>query len=224
MQNMTPKRRARLDRLSEREDRFAAIVTFFSHHPEGAPVNTKGLAHLGPPAVINRALATLVRHGRLVRVGRGLYARPVATRLGKSPPLVEQAIHAIAQQRGETVALHGAASANTLGLTTAVPAKLIYLTSGRSRRMTVAGQTVEFRHAADWLLHIPVRRAGNVIRALAWLGPKKAGDAARILGKRLPPVAIDELAQTNEGIPVWLAAVLARLIDDLRHTHGRSKL
>ncbi len=67
---------------------------------------------------------------------------------------VEHVIFAAAQTRGETVAAHGSVAAYNLGLTTRAPAKLIYLTSGPSRRMTVGGEPVEFRHAPDWQLNV----------------------------------------------------------------------
>ena len=57
----------------------------------------------------------------------------------------------------------------------------IYLTSGRSRRLKLSAQTVEFRHAPVWQLIFPGRAAADVVRALAWLGPEKAGYALRTL-------------------------------------------
>ncbi len=59
-----------------------------------------------------------------------------------------------------------------------------------------------------------------MIRALAWIGPDKADDAVRILGKRLPPVAVEELAVANTGLPPWLSQILERLVDSLRRKHG----
>ena len=41
--------------------------------PEGAPVAAKGLLHLGSRAAVDQALSRLVRRGRLVRAGRGVY-------------------------------------------------------------------------------------------------------------------------------------------------------
>ena len=88
-------------------------------------------------------------------------------------------VEGLASQRGETIVPHGAAATNAIGLTTQVPMKAIYLTSGRSRRLKVGAQTVEFRHASTWQLIFPGRPAGAVVRSLPWLEPDKAGEALR---------------------------------------------
>ena len=52
---------------------------------------------------------------------RGVYVRPVKTRFGTRAPAAEKVIERFAATRAETVVAHGAAAANSLGLTTQVP-------------------------------------------------------------------------------------------------------
>lgn len=47
------------------------------------------------------------------------------------------------------------------------------LSSGHSRRLKLGAQTVELRHAPARQLISPGRSAGDVVRALAWLGPAR---------------------------------------------------
>lgn len=72
-------------------------------------------------------MSRLPERGQLIRAGRGLYLRPVTSRFGT--PSVEQAVEALAIQRGEVIVPNGAAAANALGLTTQVPVRSIYLTA-----------------------------------------------------------------------------------------------
>ncbi len=65
---------------------------------------------------------------------------------------MEQAVEALAAQRGEVIVSSGAAAANSLGLTTQVPVRTVYLTSGRTRKMSLGKQIVELRHAPRWQL------------------------------------------------------------------------
>ncbi len=58
-------------------------------------------------------------------------------------PSVEQAVEALASQRGESIVPSGAAAANTLGLTTQVPVRSVYLTSGRTRTMNLGKHVIE---------------------------------------------------------------------------------
>jgi hypothetical protein len=103
--------------------------------PEGRPVTAKSLLQLGTRAAIDQALSRLTRQGKLMRSGRGMYVRPIESRFGTRAPSPEKVITETARLRGETVAPDGAAAANRLGLTTQVPMRTIYLTSGRSRRL-----------------------------------------------------------------------------------------
>src|SRR5207248_88904 len=102
------------------------------------------------------------------------YLRPIASRFGTRAPSVEQAVEALATQRGEVIVSNGAAAANALGLMTQIPVRSVYLTSGRSRTMSLGKQVVELRHAPRWQLALANRPAGEAVRALAWLGPEKA--------------------------------------------------
>ena len=120
--------------------------------PEGTPVAAKSLLHLGNRAAVDQALSRLSERGQLIRVGRGVYLRPVTSRFGTRAPTVQQAVEALANQRGEVIVSSGAVAANAFGLTTQVPIRSIYLTSGRSRTMNVGMQVVELRHAPRWQL------------------------------------------------------------------------
>jgi hypothetical protein len=98
--------------------------------PEGAALAAKGLLHLGNRAAVDQALSRLAERGQLIRAGRGVYLRPITSRFGTRAPSVEQAVEALASQRGEVIVSNGAAAANALGLTTQVPIRPVYLTSG----------------------------------------------------------------------------------------------
>jgi Family of unknown function (DUF6088) len=61
-----------------------------------------------------------------------------------------------------------------LGLTTQVPTKRVYLTSGRSRRFKLGAEVVELVNAPQWML-LPAKPAtGQAVRALEWIGERGA--------------------------------------------------
>jgi len=173
--------------------------------PEGTPVSAKGLLHLGNRAAVDQALSRLAERGQLIRAGRGVYVRPVASRFGTRAPSIEQAVEALATQRGEVIVSNGAAAANALGLTTQVPVRSVYLTSGRSRTMNLGKLAVELRHAPRWQLALANRQAGQAVRALAWLGPEKAEAALETLKRKMPAGAFSELVAAAPQLPTWLA-------------------
>lgn len=194
-----------MERLSEQ------IMLHASALPEGAPLAAKGLLHLGSRAAVDQALSRLTERGKLIRAGRGVYLRPVQTRFGRRSPSVEQAVEALAQQRGEVIVPNGAAAANALGLTTQVPVRAVYLTSGRSRTLTMGKQSVELRHAPHWQLSLAGKPAGQAVRALAWLGPEEADGALRKLKTKLPSATLAELVMAAPQFPTWLARAVGKV-------------
>src|SRR3990172_7398102 len=187
------------------------ILKLAQELPEGGSLCAKALLHLGGRAAVDQALSRLVRRGRLLRAGRGVYVRLLKGRFGTRPPAAAMLVRTIGQQRGETVAIHGAAAANTLGLTTQVPAHEIYLTSGRTRRLKLGAQVVEMRHAPSWQLLMPERPAGHALRALAWLGPKHAAEALRTLGRKLSKAELREITAARSRLPTWMAQEVSAL-------------
>jgi Family of unknown function (DUF6088) len=180
--------------------------------PEGTPFAAKELLHLGRRAAVDQVLSRLVQRGALLRAGRGIYVRPVESRFGTRAPSAIKMVEGLAAQRGEIVVAHGAAAANALGLTTQVPMRAVYLTSGPDRRLKLGAQTVELRHAPKWQLLFPGQVAGEVVRALAWLGPKKAGEAIQTLRATLPPSTLMEVASARSRLPQWLAQEVSALV------------
>jgi hypothetical protein len=179
--------------------------------PEGTPLAAKSLLHLGSRAGVDQALSRLAERGELIRAGRGFYLRPVASRFGTRAPSVEHAVEALATQRGEVIVSNGAAAANALGLTTQVPIRSVYLTSGRTRTMNLGKQVVELRHAPRWQLALADRPAGQAVRALAWLGPEKAEAALQTLKRKLPPSSFGELVAAAPQLPTWLAKSVGKV-------------
>lgn len=186
------------------------IIAFADGLSEGAPIAAKGLLHLGNRAAVDQALSRLAERGQLMRAGRGVYLRPVASRFGSRSPSIEQAIQGVAAQRGEVIVPAGAAAANKLGLTTQVSVRPVYLTSGRSRTLKIGQQCVELRHAPNWQLSMGGRPAGEVVRALAWLGPEKAKSAVGALKRKLPQSVFGEVVAGASQYPTWLAKTVTQ--------------
>src|ERR1700704_2057896 len=152
--------------------------------PEGALISAKEFLHVGSRAAVDQALKRLKERKELLPLYRGVYVVPVKTRFGARAPAAEKVVESIAATRAETVVAHGAAAANSLGLTTQVPTKLVYLTSGRSRRLKLGAQIVEMKHAPQWMLLPSQRAAGEAVRALAWIGKSRVSEALMALKQK----------------------------------------
>jgi hypothetical protein len=181
---------------------------------EGTPMTAKELLHLGNRTAVDQALSRLVRRGSLMRAGRGLYVRPVESRFGVRAPETAKVVLALAAQRGESIVPHGAAAANEFGLTTQVPVREVYLTSGPTRKFALGKQVIELRHVPAWQLVMPGRPAGAAIRALAWIGPEHAGSAIQILRKKLSDLELQAVVAVRGMLPTWMAQQVSVLVGD----------
>jgi hypothetical protein len=181
---------------------------------EGTPIYAKEFLHLGKRAAVDQTLARLVQRNRLIRAGRGIYVLPIETRFGMRTPSASEIATATANVRGETIAAHGSTAANALGLTSQVPIREVYLTSGRGRKLRLGAQVIELRHAPSWQLASKSSLAGEIIRALAWLGPAHAGEAIEKIKKQLSKEQLKEIAAARPGVPEWIAKHMSELVSD----------
>ena len=192
------------------------IMEYAEAHPEATPLCPGALLHLGRRAAVDQALSRLARSDKLMRICQGVYMRPVETRFGQCAPRVGKALEALSALWGETIVPCGGSAANRLGLTTQNPVREVYLTSGRSRKLHFGGITVELRHAPRWQLAAPHHKAGDVIRALAWLGPEEIEDGLEVVLPGLSADELDELATARAVMPNWMAEPLSTRIAQTR--------
>lgn len=185
-----------------------AIATDIRCRPEGAPITAAAFLHLGNRPAVSRALRALAKGGVILRAAHGVYLAPVVSRFGRHAPHAHLFIYQLAAQSGEAIAPFGAACANALGLTTQVPVKIVYWTSGRTRSYKLGEQTVYLQHVPDWQLVLWREPAGELVRALAWAGPADAGKVFRQIVEKVPEAAIHELRQHASVFPLWLQEAL----------------
>ena len=189
-------------------------MSYATEAPEGTLLCPSALLHLGSRAAVDQALSRLARKDELLRVCQGVYVRPIQTRFGPRPPAVGKVLASLSALWGETIVSCGGTAANTLGLTTQVPVRSVYLTSGPNRKLKLGGLAVELRHAPRWQLVAPHRPAGDAVRALAWLGPKEVEENLEALEHKLSSEDIEELAATRAVMPAWLAEPVSAMVAD----------
>ena len=167
---------------------------------------------MGSRAAVDQALSRLARGGKLMRICQGVYVRPIQTRFGPRPPALEKVLASLSALWGETIVPCGGMAANALGLTTQVPIRSVYLTSGPSRKLKLGELAVELRHAPRWQLTAPHRPAGEAVRALAWLGPKEVEEGLSAIGQKLSPEDVRELAASRAVMPAWMAEPVSAMV------------
>lgn len=179
---------------------------------------------LGGRDAVDKTLQRLTRAGMLRRIDRGLYDKPSFNSLTKknNPPDPRQVIEAVARRDQIRVLVDGLTAANDLGLTNAVPAKIIVHTDARSKSISLGQLEITFKPTAASKLYWAGRPAMRIVQALHWLRDTMGQvDEDELLVRRLnkilhhPDDGSNLRADLSEGLPTlpsWMQNILRPML------------
>lgn len=178
--------------------------------PLGEPFTLIEVRELGSRGAIDHALAYLTRKEVIVGVTRGIYVRPkVSPLVGRVTPSADSVVRAWAAASQSVVEVHGAEAARQFGLTTQMPVRPVYATSGRSRTMQLGELRIELRHAAPSRLLFAGTPAGRAYAAIRYLGRNEAtASTIETIREKLAPKEFARLVSGRQLMPAWLNDLL----------------
>ena len=192
------------------------IMEYAETLPEGSLLRPRDFMCLGGGPTVYAAFPRLLRQDRLMRIYRGLYVLTIETRFGRCGPRIEKVITVLSELWGETIVSPAGSSANFLGLTTQVPMRQSYFTSGPTRQLHFKALKVHLRHAPSWQLVGGDRPAGVLIRALVFLHPDEAEEAINKVIPGFSEEDIEELIALRSVLPEWIAKPLGAVVNNVR--------
>jgi hypothetical protein len=177
---------------------------------------------LGSRDAVDKALQRLAHAGRLRRIDRGLYDVPRANRLTGKPAVADyrQIVDALARRDQVRMLVDGLTAANDLGLTTAVPGRVVIHTDARRRAIRLDNLTIEFKHTAPSKLYWAGRPAMRIVQALHWLKDTLPTDRDRIVARLTLILADpgygkalrDDLRAGLATLPAWMQGIVRELL------------
>ena len=185
---------------------------YIANIPKDQPFSAKVLREFAETDNIRQILSRLVKSGELKRVARGIYVKPKKIKkIGEILPSAEYITRVLAESTGEVVVIHGAEAARRLQLTTQVPMRLVFYTSGNTRILNIGNRMVKLIHANPNRLIAPGTKAGLVISALWYLGKDNVTKKTiRIIKRRISKKDYKEVVKLIERMPDWMADVFYR--------------
>lgn len=181
---------------------------------------------LGARDAVDKTLQRLTRAGFLRRVDRGLYDKPSFNSLTQrnNPPDPRQVIEAIARRDQIRVLVDGMTAANDLGLTNAVPAKIVVHTDARLKSISLGQLGITFKPTAASKLYWAGRPAMRIVQALHWLRDTMGQvDDDAILIRRLNTILHDpeegktlreDLLEGLQTLPTWMQNLLRPMLKE----------
>jgi hypothetical protein len=179
---------------------------------------------LGTRDAIDKALQRLVASDELRRIDRGLYDQPAINRLTRrpGPPDPRAVVDAVTRRDQNRYLVDGMTAANDLGLTNAVPAKIVVHTDARLKPIRLGNLEIRFKPTAPSKLYWAGRPAMRVVQALHWLRDTTlhSGELQSIAGK-LRTILNDgaqgkrmrqDLLEGFSALPAWMQDLLKPML------------
>ena len=174
--------------------------------PGASVFSLRHFDEFGGADAVRQALSRLVKEGKVRRIRRGLYDLPRTHPItGTTAPGIMATVEALMEGSQAQWQFSGAYAANALGLSDQVPAKIVILTDGIARKVSLGKLLLVFRRAAPRNLLGAGRRAGLVIQALRYLkgSPEMANHVAH-LQRDLDPGTKKELSTLKPKVAAWM--------------------
>lgn len=190
------------------------VIRSMRAKPNASVFAPRHFADIGNPDAIRKALSRLVKAGKIRRIRRGLYDLPRAHPItGQTAPNIMATVQALMDGSHAQWQFTGAYAANALGLSEQVPAKIIILTDGVPRNVSLGKLTLVFRRAAPRNLLGVGQRAGLVIQALRYL--KGSADMPKHVDKLRKTLDVDtkkSLASLTPELVAWMRPIAQEII------------
>ena len=166
--------------------------------------------------VVSRALSVEEKRGKIVRLANGVYLRPKNTRFGIVYPSIDEMVLAIAQRDKVQVQPSGVTALNKLGLSTQVPTKYTYLTSGSGRVLILGNRTIELKRSVPKNFAFKTVLAALLVQALRTLGQKNVGEQELSTIRKLvrDEERKDLFVQDLTLMPVWMRKMITNMINN----------
>lgn len=170
----------------------------------------------GNEKVVSRALSAEEKKGNIVRLAKGMYLRPKSTRFGIVYPSVDEMVKAIAHRDKSKVQPCGMTALNMLGLSTQVPTKYTYLTSGSSRKLKLGDRLIELKRSVPKNFVFKTTLGALLMQALKSLGKKNISkqefvQISKLIDneKRMEHFKLDILL-----MPIWMRKLITNIINN----------
>lgn len=183
---------------------------------KGKPFTTNKFSDIRRPKAVEIALSRLVKEGFLRKLARGLYDYPRRhPTLGLLAPSPDEIAKAIANSDKSRLQPSGAYAANLLALSEQVPAKIVFLTDGLTRKIVVGTQTIELKRATPRTMAAAGKLSGLVIQAFRHMGKDAITEKTiHALKKRLKPEDRKSLLSDISLAPAWMRPWLRELAEE----------
>lgn len=192
------------------------VISRIRATPKGWAFSPRDFLDFGQRRTIDSALHRLVQQGKVRRIIRGIYDDPRSSKfLNRTlSPDIDQVARALARKFRWRIQPNGATALNILGLSTQVPARIVYRSDGPDRRYKVGNTSLVFEHTALKEAGFKLRESGLIVQALRSLGQERVTPEVitKIQSWLQPSLRSKVLADTKTATG-WVYAAIQRIAE-----------
>ncbi|WP_281644792.1 DUF6088 family protein [Bacteroides zoogleoformans] len=195
---------------------YKAMYDIVEHAKEGTIFIPDDFTTCGTPDAVRSGLSRLCRNGKLCRFAKGIYYIPTYDKWDGTlrEPSLDAIALKIAQRDNARVIPTGAYALNKLGLSTQVPANIIYITDGSARQMRFGeGKSITFRHSNDLgNFAYQSRLMQLAVLAMREIGEKTITENQKEIIKKMITEHVSEQDFNHDIVlaPTWIKTILQR--------------
>lgn len=164
---------------------------------------------------VSKLLSTMESFNALERLAKGIYYKPIVTRYGHIYPSAEKIVRLIANHENAKILPTGEYALNALGLSTQVPMKAVYLTTGSSRTITIGDKKIRLKHRAPSAYSYKSQLMPLLVLALKAKGQANITDAdTNRIEEIISDSAEKQQIKTDLSMaPVWVRKYIKPIIE-----------
>lgn len=171
-------------------------------------------ASFGSSDAVRSALVRLCENGILMRVAQGIYYYPkIDMKWGSGiiPPSIEKIAEGIVRRDRVRIAPTGSYALYQLGLTTQIPANVVFITDGSQRRVTIGkGKDILFRHSSEMrIFAFKSQLMALIVAALREIGEDNVTEGQlAVIKEHLASVSEEDFNHDMQLAPIWVRKIL----------------
>ena len=184
----------------------------------GVIFSSSDFTRYGEPKSVLKSLERMTTSGTIIRVARGIYCYPKIDKvlgLGVIYPTFEEIAQYIAKRDKARIVPTGSYALNVLGLSTQVPANVVYLTDGSPRKITLnSGRGIKFVKTAPKNLAFKNRLAMLLTFALREIGEGNVTNAHKLhIAALLKNESRESIENDFVLMPNWIQLLILKLYE-----------
>lgn len=168
---------------------------------------------------VSKILSLMASYNVLERLAKGIYYKPIVTEYGNVYPSAEKIVRAIAEHEHAEILPTGESALNALGLSTQVPMKPVYLTTGSPRVITVGRKQIRLKRRTPRMYAYRSKLMPILELALKTKGQSNISekDINRIRELLRDSQEKDLIYGDLGNAPVWIRKTVKQLFKDLNY-------